>query len=103
MPLITDLFNLICIPNKVQKKKSNKSYRSTFSKHRASKWGVTVASAHGNKDSQAIKKTKEELKRKGNFYLAFPNMNYPYYKKFFEDPRPLNDLVFTTLFEKEKS
>jgi len=27
VPLITDLFNLICIPNKIQKpKKSNKSY-----------------------------------------------------------------------------
>lgn len=79
------MFNIICIPNKVQKKKSNKSYRSTFSKHRGSKWGATVASVHDKRESEVIKKTKEEINRWGNFNLAFPNENYLYYKKFFED------------------
>jgi len=64
---------------------------------------TTVASAHNKIEHTALKKTKEELSRKGDFYLAFPNENYLYYKKFFQEARPLNDIVYTNFFDVKTS
>lgn len=87
-PLMSDLLNLIGIINVKYrgKQKKNKSYRSTFTKPRTSKARIQSVNGQSNSnDLRLIKYAKEELDRKGNFYLAFPNENYPYYKKFFEE------------------
>lgn len=41
-------------------------------------------------ERQTLKETEEEYKRRGAFKRIFPSIDFPYYKQFFEEDRPLN-------------
>jgi hypothetical protein len=37
-----------------------------------------------------LKETEDEYKRRGAFKRVFPCFDFPYYKQFFEEERPMN-------------
>lgn len=47
-----------------------------------------------------LKETEEELKRRGAFKRVFPTIDFPYYKQFFEEDRPLNYFLDAQLYSK---
>lgn len=53
-----------------------------------------------NEEKIALKETEEEAKRRGKFKRIFPNINFHYYKQFFEEDRPLNYFLDAKLLHK---
>ena len=43
--------------------------------------------------NEAVKDTEDEFKRKCNWKRIFPSIEYQYYKQFFTEDRPLNNIV----------
>ena len=41
-------------------------------------------------ERQLLKETEDEYKRRGAFKRVFPSLDFPYYKQFFEEIRPMN-------------
>ena len=61
-------------------------------------------SKHGCKDEKlCLKETIEEGQRKNFFKRIFPTIDFPYYKQFFEEDRPLNYYIDAKLFGKKRS
>ena len=55
---------------------------------------------YSKEDRTNLKLFKEEIERKtDDFELVFPWTDYPYYQKFFENPRPGNKTLYDYLFK----
>ena len=50
----------------------------------------------------ALQETIDENKRKGFFKRIFPSIDYPYYRQFFEEDRPLNRFIDEKLISKKR-
>ena len=50
----------------------------------------------------ALSETIQENSRKNFFKRIFPNIDYLYYKQFFEEERPLNNYVDAKLMAKKR-
>ena len=53
----------------------------------------TQVSELSKEERLILKETEDEFKRKGAFKCIFPSMDFPYYKQFFEEVRPLNYFI----------
>ena len=51
----------------------------------------------------ALKETIDEGQRKGNYKRIFPCIDFPYYKQFFEEHRPLNYYIDSKIYAKRRS
>ena len=61
-------------------------------------------SKDGSKDEKlCLKETIEEGQRKNFFKRIFPTIDFPYYKQFFEEDRPLNYFIDAKLYGKKRS
>ena len=47
-----------------------------------------------------LKETEDEYKRRGAFKRVFPSLDFPYYKQFFEEVRPMNYFVDAQIMSK---
>ena len=56
-----------------------------------------------NKEEKlALNETIQENSRKNFFKRIFPNIDYLYYKQFFEEERPLNNFIDSKLMSKKR-
>ena len=49
-----------------------------------------------------LKETLDENQRKNFFKRIFPNIDYPYYRQFFEEDRPLNHFIDSKLMSRKR-
>jgi len=47
----------------------------------------------GKLEKAIVRETEREFKRRGKFKRIFPSLEYNYYKQFFKEERPLNNLL----------
>ncbi len=47
-----------------------------------------------------LKETEDEYKRRGAFKRVFPSLDFPYYKQFFEEVRPMNYFLDAQIMSK---
>ena len=74
---------------------------------RASSFNNTGGGSNVNKEPTreeriALKETEDENKRKGLFKRIFPSRDFPYYRQFFAEERPLNVFLDSRLMAKKR-
>jgi hypothetical protein len=61
-----------------------------------------VQTAGTKEEKLCLKETIDENGRKNFFKRIFPTVDFPYYKQFFEEDRPLNYFIDKKLFGKKR-
>ena len=61
--------------------------------------GMGAGGKEGSKEEKScLQETIQENTRRGYFKRVFPSIDFPYYKQFFEEHRPLNYFIDSKIY-----